>query len=148
MKKTASRILALALMASLILSGCGSTGTGENTQANNEKPASGESSAEKPEGESIVQGEPITDLVISKIATSELSTFNLLNSETSADSQYLTNLWDGLLEVNSYGELVPAIAEEWGTEDGGLTGPSICVTMQHGWMSTAMKKQNVFRRTF
>lgn len=46
MKKTASRILALALMASLILSGCGSTGTGENTQANNEKPASGESSAE------------------------------------------------------------------------------------------------------
>ena len=31
MKKTASRILALALMASLILSGCGSTGTGENT---------------------------------------------------------------------------------------------------------------------
>ena len=121
MKKTASRILALALMASLILSGCGSTGTGENTQANNEKPASGESSAEKPEGESIVQGEPITDLVISKIATSELSTFNLLNSETSADSQYLTNLWDGLLEVNSYGELVPAIAEEWGTEDGGLT---------------------------
>ena len=121
MKKTASRILALALMASLILSGCGSTGTGENTQANNEKPASGESSAEKPEGESIVQGEPITDLVISKIATSELSTFNLLNSETSADSQYLTNLWDGLLEANSYGELVPAIAEEWGTEDGGLT---------------------------
>ena len=99
MKKTASRILALALMASLILSGCGSTGTGENTQANNEKPASGESSAEKPEGESIVQGEPITDLVISKIATSELSTFNLLNSETSADSQYLTNLWDGLLDV-------------------------------------------------
>ena len=125
MKKTASRILALALTASLILSGCGSTGTGENTQANNEKPASGESSAEKPaeeeKTEEVAQGEAITDLVISKIATSELSTFNLLNSETSADSQYLTNLWDGLLEVNSYGELVPAIAEEWGTEDGGLT---------------------------
>ena len=125
MEKTASRILALALTASLILSGCGSTGTGENTQANNEKPASGESSAEKPaeeeKTEEVAQGEAITDLVISKIATSELSTFNLLNSETSADSQYLTNLWDGLLEVNSYGELVPAIAEEWGTEDGGLT---------------------------
>ena len=38
MKKTASRILALALMASLILSGCGSTGTGENTQAKNRLP--------------------------------------------------------------------------------------------------------------
>ena len=125
MKKALSKMLAMMLTAALLLSGCGSTGTGENTQANNEKPASGESSAEKPaeeeKTEEVAQGEAITDLVISKIATSELSTFNLLNSETSADSQYLTNLWDGLLEVNSYGELVPAIAEEWGTEDGGLT---------------------------
>lgn len=28
---------------------------------------------------------------------------------------------DGLLESNPKGELVPCIAEEWGSEDGGLT---------------------------
>lgn len=59
--------------------------------------------------------------MLAKVSSSELATFNLLNSETSADTQYLTNIWDGLLEVNNYGELVPCIAEEWSTEDGGLT---------------------------
>ena len=33
----------------------------------------------------------------------------------------LTNLVDGLLSCDVYGNLVPAIATEWGTEDGGLT---------------------------
>lgn len=33
----------------------------------------------------------------------------------------LLNLWDGLLTSNSRGQIVAAIADEWGTEDGGLT---------------------------
>ena len=121
MKKSFSKLLALALTASLVLSGCGGTSGSsdkeEDTSGKTEASGNEEAQAEEKEE----SAEAITDLVISKVASSELATFNLLNSETSADTQYLTNLWDGLLEANSYGELVPALAEEWGTEDGGLT---------------------------
>ena len=119
MKKSLSRMLALALTAALVLSGCGGTGTStesESSSADKQENASAET-----EGTEESSADEITDLVIPKLATSELATFNLLNSETSADFQYLTNLVDGLLEVDSYGSLAPAIAEEWGTEDGGLT---------------------------
>ena len=126
MKKTASRLLALALTASLVLSGCSSSGgTQEQTGTESETGSTTETteSTESSETEETAQTEhePITDLVLAKVSSSELATFNLLNSETSADTQYLTNIWDGLLEVNNYGELVPCIAEEWSTEDGGLT---------------------------
>ena len=33
----------------------------------------------------------------------------------------LLNLWDGLLTSNSRGEIIAAVADEWGTKDGGLT---------------------------
>jgi len=115
MKKSFSKLLALALTASLVLSGCGGTSGSsdkeEDTSGKTEASGNEEAQAEEKEE----SAEAITDLVISKVASSELATFNLLNSETSADTQYLTNLWDGLLEASSYGELVPALAEEWGT---------------------------------
>ena len=119
MKKSLSRMLALALTAALVLSGCGGTGT--TTESESSSTDKQENASAETEGTEESSADEITDLVIPKLATSELATFNLLNSETSADTQYLTNLYDGLLEVNSYGELVPCIAEEWGTEDGGLT---------------------------
>lgn len=125
MKKTASRLLALALTASLVLSGCSSSsGTQEQTGTESETGSSTETieTTDSAETETAqTEHEQITDLVLAKVSSSELATFNLLNSETSADTQYLTNIWDGLLEVNNYGELVPCIAEEWSTEDGGLT---------------------------
>lgn len=65
-------------------------------------------------------GEAITDLVISRLITRELETFNILNSQRVEDSENLTNVADPLLEVDTYGKLVPALAESWGTEDGGL----------------------------
>ena len=109
------------------MSGCSSSGgTQEQTGTESETGSSTETtettdSAETETETAQTEHEPITDLVLAKVSSSELATFNLLNSETSADTQYLTNIWDGLLEVNNYGELVPCIAEEWSTEDGGLT---------------------------
>ena len=50
-----------------------------------------------------------------------METFNILYSQRAEDGENLTNLVDGLLEVDTDGKLVPGIAEEWGTEDGGLT---------------------------
>lgn len=61
------------------------------------------------------------EVVIPKIATGEIETFNFLHSQRAEDSTVLLNLWDGLLTSNSRGEIIAAIADEWGTEDGGLT---------------------------
>ena len=89
MKKTASRLLALALTASLVLSGCSSSsGTQEQTGTESETGSSTETtettdSAETETETAQTEHEPITDLVLAKVSSSELATFNLLNSETS-----------------------------------------------------------------
>ena len=115
MKKTISRLLALALASALVLSGCsGSTG---GSDANGETSSEANDSSETTEA----SADEITDLVIPKVATRELETFNILYSQLAADFENLCNLTDPLLEVDNHGALSPALAEEWGTEDGGLT---------------------------
>ena len=127
MKKTASRLLALALTAALVLSGCGGGGTTteekptENTGSTTEQSGEKKEEEKKEEAAAPASGDEISDLVISKLITRELETFNILYSQRAEDGENLTNLVDGLLEVDTDGELVPGIAEEWGTEDGGLT---------------------------
>ena len=115
MKKTVSRLLALALTAALVLTGCGGGGTSEEPADSNNGTTSSENS-QPAEGE-------ITDLVIPKTLTRELETFIWLYSQRAEDSENLTQLVDGLLESNPEGTLQPAIASEWGTEDGGKLGP-------------------------
>ena len=63
----------------------------------------------------------LKELVYPLLATRELETFNILYSQRAEDSENLTNLIDGLLETDPWGNLIPAIAREWGTNDGGLT---------------------------
>ena len=126
MKKTASRLLALALTAALVLSGCGGGGTtteekpAENTGSTTEQSGEKKEEEKKEEAAAPASGDEISDLVISKLITRELETFNILYSQRAEDYDNLTNLVDGLLEVDTDGKLVPGIAEEWGTEDNGL----------------------------
>ena len=121
MKKKVSKLVALAMAAALILGGCGGGSTGtvstEGEGGKDTQPASaGETSA-------AVQSssDELTDLVISKLSTRELETFNWLHSQRGEDGENLTNMVDGLLEADNYGKLQPSIAESWGTEDNGLT---------------------------
>lgn len=119
MKKTLSKLLALALTASLVLSGCGGNAEGGNNEANSQGgQANAEGSDKKEEASSK---DEIKDLYIARNAVRELETFNILYTQRLEDSENLTSLVDGLLESNPKGELVPCIAEEWGSEDGGLT---------------------------
>ena len=119
MKKTLSKLLALALTASLVLSGCGGNAESGNNEANSQGgQANAEGSDKKEEASSK---DEIKDLYIARNATRELETFNILYTQRQEDSENLTSLVDGLLESNPKGELVPCIAEEWGSEDGGLT---------------------------
>ena len=114
MKKTVSKLLALAMAAALVLSGCGGSGNSGHSEETTGASGSEESTSASSENE-------IKDLVIPRLASRELETFNILYSQRLEDTENLTNLVDGLLESDTKGELVPCIAEEWGTEDGGLT---------------------------
>ena len=114
MKKTVSKLLALAMAASLVLSGCGGSGNSGNSEETTGASGSEESTSASSENE-------IKDLVIPRLASRELETFNILYTQRAEAGENLTSLVDGLLESNPKGELVPCIAEEWGTEDGGLT---------------------------
>ena len=103
-KKSLLKMSALALALAMVFAGCGNGAAGNSGSGDTAK------------GE-----EQITDLVISKLSSRELESFNILYSQRSEDSENLTNLWDGLLEVDHMGKVVPAIADTWGTEDNGKT---------------------------
>ena len=115
MSKQFTKVLALGLAAMMVLSGCGGTSTETKTPE--------ESTAEKAEQEQtgVESTRELKEVVIPKIATSELTTFNFLHTQNGDDGVVLYNLWDGLLSSNSWGQIIAGIADEWGTEDGGLT---------------------------
>ena len=119
MKKTISKLLALALTAALVLTGCGG-GTGEEANGG-ENTGSTENGGGESTGDSAAAEGDITDLVITKLLTRELETFNWLYSQRSEDSENLPQLVDGLLEPTTEGTLAPGLAEEWGSEDQGKT---------------------------
>ena len=119
MKKTISKLLALALTAALVLTGCGG-GTGEEANGG-ENTGSTENGGGESTGDSAAAEGDITDLVIPKLLTRELETLNWLYSQRSEDSENLTQLVDGLLEPTTEGTLAPGLAEEWGSEDQGKT---------------------------
>ena len=110
MKKKLSRLLALALAAALTLSGC-SSGITEEPESSAEAP----SSAAQEEQES--QGEAIEDLVIARLSTAEMQTFNILYSQTMEDFANLCNMVDSLMEIDNYSRIVPCIAESYTTNE-------------------------------
>lgn len=94
------RILALSLATATILTACGT----------------------KPSSNAGGEGEPIENLVTWEVAgTRELENFFILNTEQAKDLNVLCNAYSALLEVDHQGKLVPAVATEWGSDDGGLT---------------------------
>ena len=110
MNNKLSRMLALAMAGALVLSGCGGSEQGGNTNSEGGSASAEENSKERS-----------TDLALPVAVSRELETFNILYSQRAEDYENLSNLVDGLLEADPEGKLVPCIAKEWGTEDGGLT---------------------------
>ncbi len=128
MNKTATKVLALCAAAMMTLTACGgnnassnntsSSTSGDNTSAQ----AQNNTESNQPVNAADVIGKhEITDLVLPKLAQNELTTFNILHSETNEDFEVLFNLVEGLLEKDSLDKRHPCVATEWGTEDGGLT---------------------------
>lgn len=103
--KRRAKLLAFALAAVMCLTACGG-GAGSKNE-------SGSGDENKSAG--------LTDLYTFETANHEMENVFILNTEMANDLNVLCNTNEGLLETNNKGQLVPAIAEKWGTEDGGLT---------------------------
>ena len=103
--KRRAKLLAFALAAVMCLTACGG-GAGSKNE-------SGSGDENKAAG--------LTDLYTFETANREMENVFILNTEMANDLNVLCNTNEGLLETNSKGQLAPAIAEKWGTEDGGLT---------------------------
>lgn len=122
MKRKATRILAMLLTALLVLSACGgNNNTQQPADNSNATTNNGDSTPAAPPTPSN-GGEPIKDLVTwETTGTRELEGFFILNTEKAADLNVLCNAYSPLLEVDNYGKLQPAVANKWGSEDGGKT---------------------------
>lgn len=119
MSKQFTKVLALGLAAMMVLGGCGGTST--ETKAPEDATAEKQEQQDEQQQTGPEATRELKEVVIPKIATGEIETFNFLHSQRAEDSTVLLNLWDGLLTSNSRGEIIAAVADEWGTEDGGLT---------------------------
>lgn len=130
MKKSKfSRVLALALMSAMAVSSLAGCGGGSNNSTTGTTASNNNSTGTTvtDDGQTTTPvvnngGEPIKDLVmVQNMGSHECETLNWLYTQTGSTSEVLTNLVDGLLSCDVYGNLIPAIATDWGTEDGGLT---------------------------
>ena len=112
MRKKAAKMAALMLTAAMALTACG--GSGQSTENSESGADSSTQAAESGK-------DAIKDLVTYENPKREQEGFFVLNTEKAADLNVLCNLYAPLLEVDENGKLRPAVAKEWGTEDGGLT---------------------------
>lgn len=104
MKKRTAKLTALALAAMMALAGCGGNGGGSTS-------GSGESGS----------SEELKDLYTWETQAREVESLNVLNTQMASDSNVITNLIEGLLSNDADGKLIPALAEDWGSEGNGLT---------------------------
>ena len=129
-RSTMKKLLAILLTVCFML-GVFAACTNDNTPANTNEPASnnnnenpGQTQTNTPVSEGLdlsVSKEPIKDWVTYLTLANEMETFNILYSQNNKELRVLTSCIDGLLSNDNSGNLVPAIAETWGTEDGGKT---------------------------
>ena len=130
MKKTISKLLALTLTAALVLTGCGG-GTGEEVNGG-ENTGSTENGGGESTGDSAAAEGDITDLVIPKLLTRELETFNWLYSQRSEDSENLTQLVDGCWSRPPRAHWLPALRRSGAARIRERPGPSSCVKGSSG----------------
>lgn len=112
MKKRTAKITALMLASMMALAGCGGNGGGSN---------SGSTSGTNSGSGETAKAEALTDLYTWETQAREVESLNVLNTQMATDLNVLTNLVEGLLSNDEDGKLIPALAEEWGSDDNGLT---------------------------
>ena len=125
MKQKVSKLTALMMAAVCLLSGCSSQTTEatdtSKSASTEEKPAGKFEEKTEAKAEAKKETKEITNLCLSKPVTREISDFNALSSESVAGLENLANCVEGLLEADTYGRVVPCMAESWESEDDSKT---------------------------
>jgi peptide/nickel transport system substrate-binding protein len=123
MKKTVSLLLALAMVFSLVLTGCGSS-----TQSGSSAATSGDTSAASSEATGSTSGETDAEEPAAEIndtlVLGLISSWGNLAPFTNGDyysSLVISLLYDKLVYVNSDGSVSPRGADSWSISDDGLT---------------------------
>lgn len=98
MKKRISKVLAVVLAATMLLAGCGNDGAGSGSDS-----------------------DKIKDLYTWETSNREMEGFFILNTEKAQDLNVLCNAYAGLVSTDADGKLIPDVATEWGSDDGGIT---------------------------
>ncbi len=63
----------------------------------------------------------ITDYITWQAVASEMETFTFQYTQNAKEIDVLSNCFDGLTSNDEYGSLIPGIAKDWNTPDGGKT---------------------------
>lgn len=122
MKTQWTKALALALSAAMLLAACNNSSSNTQQPDNSQNnPAQPNTPVEQPKPEDNADNYQIKNLVMSKVSSRELESWNILRCQSEMAGENLVQLVDGLLEVDNHGKLVPGIAESWETNDSGLT---------------------------
>lgn len=121
MKTQWTKAFALALSAAMLLAACNNSSNTQQPDNAQNNPAQPDAPVEQPKPEDNADNYQIKNLVMSKVSSRELESWNILRCQSEMAGENLVQLVDGLLEVDNHGKLVPGIAESWETNDSGLT---------------------------
>ena len=99
MKKNLSKVLAMAMAAAMMLSACGSSAPAE-TPSTPADPSAPSTSTPATPAAPEASADEITDLVLGKLASAELSTFNVLYTQGASDAEGLCPCWSTALDTN------------------------------------------------
>lgn len=111
MKKFLALVLCIAMV--LTMAACSSTATPSETTPAADAPSAADS--QEPAADS---GEP---MVYKALYGSEVSTLNYLIASQQWDQTVAANVIDSLVENDSYGNIIPGLAETWEPSEDGLT---------------------------
>jgi oligopeptide transport system substrate-binding protein len=117
MKKTLALLLSVVMLMS-ILAGCGGT-TDSSSESTASSTIEKEDSAYEDVELSTDGTEALTDVVFYQTAENE--SFDIFYSNAQNFFQVIANCIDPLLSNDLYGNLIPCLAESWGTDDNGKT---------------------------
>ncbi len=112
------KFLGLALAVLMTLSAC-SVSTISSSKNNTNKSNIIQAQKNQENSNENFSDSRLNDLVLAKL--SSVSTFCHVFCSTTAEGEYISNIYDGLLECSNKGELKPGLATEWNTPDGGKT---------------------------
>lgn len=119
MKKRLSLLLVLMLLVTLV-AGCGGNGKTDDTPAPDKPGEEAETPTETPEDTENALGDSDA-MVYRSLYSGEISSMNYLIEGATNEQSVGANVIDTLVEYDSFGDLIPGLAESWEVSDDGLT---------------------------